>query len=941
MADKEAIEFSIEVDSPVKPDIKFWSVVGHEALSRPSFYELTVLTKKPRLDPKDILGKAFSVKVEFVGKDGTPHKRYFNGHAVRLVRGEKVGAYCEYHISLRSWFWLLTRRINSRIFQDDDIIQVIDKVMEDSPIKKIVKLNKDHINKEAHKPLRYCVQQTESDYTFISRLFENEGTYYWFDAHDPAGTMWLSDSSDAAHEPLPAIGTLPFVKDGVSTGEFNEIARWVTSNKLDTGKHASADYNHKKAHIKLGIAIDAAEDHELGDFEEFDYPPNYFSPEAAESVAKMRGDEIAARRNHHCVVTGWPDVAVGRQFTFPGAYDQHEQGDYLIASCTFVMSHSGYPDTNISAKTKGSSILKRLHSALNDDAITVQTLDAIEDIVETTPALRSGLRGSSSFLLTVLPAKQAYRPARVTPRVTMRGPQSAIVVGPAGEEIHVDEYGRVKVQFYWDRYGTNDEKSTAWVRVSQPWAGKGWGGYFVPRIGQEVIVDFLNGDPDSPVIIGRVYNSDNKIPFKSGTQSGFKTRSTPHGNASNYNEIMFEDRKGSEIVSIHAERNMSTSVEVDDSISVGHDQSVSVGNHQTIKVKFLRSVTVEDGDEKYEIKGTRNTKIKTDDNLDVIKHKKTTVGAGNETQVTGEHKLVVIGDNKISVSGLEQHAVGGKITQTSKTLEVGTVADTTISAGGKLGNFSTGAMSIATDATLGVFSKGDLNVGSGTANIGLSAPAGNIDLMAMKINSCATGPSKLYTNAAKTTFALGIYAKNVIALYQENFLGLQNKNALGITLENKIGLNLTNVTFKFENNMLSLEKQAIKSLATGAADGGGGGALSNLLAKITGEQVRFLGALGVSAGIHVAAIVGISDRLDEAQAEKDAAKDAEDHTVALARARKSMADLAAEASAVNRPELAARLKALSDNTTPSKTAVVIPLGAPKSVNIDDNTSINR
>ena len=230
--------FHIKSDSPINGDLMFWSIVGHEGLSRPSFYELTVLSKERQINPKDILGKAFNVGAYFMDAQNESHERHFQGHAVRIVRGGPVGSrYFQYHISLRSWFWLLTRRTNSRIYQEKTVLEVADAVFEDSPIKRFKKTNVDNVTGK-HNPRRYCVQHAESDYRFLSHLLEDEGIYYWFDGHDKAGTMYLSDSSDIAHAELPAQGTLRYTRDGLGNGRFNEIVRWVSADRLDTGHHA-------------------------------------------------------------------------------------------------------------------------------------------------------------------------------------------------------------------------------------------------------------------------------------------------------------------------------------------------------------------------------------------------------------------------------------------------------------------------------------------------------------------------------------------------------------------------------------------------------------------------------------------------------------------------------------------------------------------------------
>jgi type VI secretion system secreted protein VgrG len=821
------ITFDIKSDSPVNDDLLFWSIVGHETLSRPSFYELTVLSKNFHINTKDIIGKPFNVGVYFVDADNEAHERHFQGHAVNLVRVGQVGRYFQYHISLRSWFWLLTRRTNSRIYQDKSVLDVLDAVFEDSPIKRYKKTNVDNVI-GTHKPRRYCVQHAESDYQFLSRLLEDEGIYYWFDSHEKGGTMHISDSSDLAHDALPANKKLRYSKE--DDARFNEIVRWVSADRLDTGHHTGADNNFKTIRTKLVKTIDAAEEHDLSDFEMFESPGGFFNGEDAETKAKIRGDELAARRKRYWAVTGWPDVAAGSNFTFEGDPDGICDGDYLIASCTFVMTHSGYEGAHSKAKASSASILKVLHAALEDDAVNVQSLDTIEHIIETTPALRTGQLGASSFLLTVLPADQPYRPHRLTPSVIMPGPQSAIVVGAAGKEIDVDDFGRVKVQFHWDRYGTNDDKSTAWVRVSQPMAGKGWGGYFIPRIGQEVIVDFLNGDPDRPIITGRVYNSDQPIPYKSGTQSGFKTRSTPEGTPANYNEIMFEDKKGAEIVNIHAERNMSTSVEADDSTSVGHDQSISVKND--------RSVVTEGNEKREVVKDQRNT---------IHQHQHTTVTLCQYNHI-GDHQQNIVGP------GGQLNQVAGQVsTVVGQTMDVSVTgamtyksASWTIYSGPV--SWKAGSFILTANGKMDVTALSKLSITSSDAEF--TTLTNRIDSIGATYKLKATDFKFYGTNFNRTMQTandcilgkndnayIGISSETNLALARSTFIGASMATALSIDISNFIGVKLEN-SLAINVSATAGISAELSSLKTFTPGGGGSGAPGEPAAQLAGWGLR-------------------------------------------------------------------------------------------------------
>jgi type VI secretion system secreted protein VgrG len=347
-------------------------------------------------------------------------------------------------------------------------------------------------------------------------------------------------------------------------------------------------------------------------------------------------------------------------------------GNYLIGSCTFIVSHPGYE--GISVSQEKSSIGPILQHVIADDAVNSDTYAGLMDTIEKSAALRTGSLGNRAFLFTALPLDTPYFVPRLTPRVTMPGPQSAIVVGPEGEEIHADDFGRVKVHFHWDRYDKSNEKSTCWVRVSQPWAGKGWGGYFIPRIGQEVIVDFLNGDPDRPIIIGRVYNDDQPKPFDSHTQSGFRTRSTPKGSAANCNEFRFDDKKGSEQVYLHAEKNQDISVENDETHTVGHDRTKTIDHDETNHIKHDRTETV-DNNEKITIGVNRTEQVGSNETIAIGVDRKETVGA-NENITIGANRTIVVGASETATVALQRtHSVG-----INETITIGAAQEITIGA---------------------------------------------------------------------------------------------------------------------------------------------------------------------------------------------------------------------------------------------------------------------
>ncbi|AMM25106.1 type VI secretion system Vgr family protein [Variovorax sp. PAMC 28711] len=739
--------FHIRSDSPFAGDLMFWAVVGHEALSQPSAYELVVLSKNDQIGAKDILGRAFDVVIDFFDADGAKHERHCQGHAVRFMRAGKTGRYTEYRIVLRSWFWLLTKRVNSRIQQEKKVLDIMDAVFEDSPIRGVAKTEKRHVIGN-HVQRSYNLQHMESDFHFLSRLLEEEGIYYWFDAHEAPGTMFLSDASDIAHEKLPVIDTLRQATPGAQEARHNEITRWVSARSLQSGKYMARDSNFKAIGQKLEAARDTHDDNELADFEVFEFPGLFFTNGDGENVVKARGEEQTARRRRHWAVTRWADVAAGRAFKLADAADGVSDGEYLIASCDFVVTHSGYEGL-----TDAESSFQRLGRVLLDlvlaDPVHAGDADLVKDLIASEAGLSLPGRGMHTFLVTAMPVEMPFRPQRLTPRPTMPGPQSAIVVGPAGKETCMDDMGRVKVHFHWDRYDESNEKSSCWVRVSQPWAGKAWGGFFIPRIGQEVIVDFLNGDPDRPIIVGRMYNDDQPPPYTTATQSGFKTRSTPGGDTTTFNELRFEDQMGEEQIHMHAEKDLDVLVEKQETRKVGTDSYTKVGGEMQLCTGKKRTAD-----------------IGADDVLKVIGNRSISVGGNHGETVNGTTKFTSMGDWHSAAPNIE---VNGTVSYKLSSIAISAIATAAykidaatyaLSAPGitvtatKIEQKASGAQQITGGAALNL--NGKLVTVDASTKLTLQCGASTITLTPAGITMSAP---KIDISAAGTTTILGAIVK--------------------------------------------------------------------------------------------------------------------------------------------------------------------------------------
>jgi type VI secretion system secreted protein VgrG len=508
----------LDIETPLGPKaLQLLHLSATQHLSRLGEFRLQLKSKRPDIGPEKMLGQNVTMRIE-MSDPGQP--RYFNGyvtrwHGVREILDALVGenqakAYV-YEATVSPWLWFLTRRADSRIFSKMSALQIVKEVFE-----KTGGLASVEDRTTRSYPVReHCCQYRETDFNFVSRLMEAEGIYYFFTHDNGKHTLVLVDGN-AQHQPFRGeYATLRF--DHEDRPDAETLGRWTGDFEVQAGKVVLGDYNPRTPRNDLTSAAEGARTHPYAAFEFFEYPAEYDSAEDGQHYAQTRLDE---HRTQHQVFHGGGSV----------------RG--LQAGSVFDLER--HPVAEFNGKFL---------------AIGVR-IDA------TAPGDSSGEGAGSSFQAGVdaVPFRQQFRPARATPRPLIQGPQTATVVGPAGEEIYTDDpdhMGCVKVQFRWDRYGRADENSSCWIRVATPWAGNAYGAMAIPRIGQEVVVEFLEGDPDRPLITGSVYNAVNLPPYPlpaGMTRWGVKSRSSKGGGASNFNELSFEDRMGGEEVYLHAEK---------------------------------------------------------------------------------------------------------------------------------------------------------------------------------------------------------------------------------------------------------------------------------------------------------------------------------------------------------------------------------------------------
>jgi type VI secretion system secreted protein VgrG len=403
----------------------------------------------------------------------------------------------------------------------------------------------------------YLVQYRESAFNFVSRILEQEGIYYYFRHEDGKHTLVLADGY-GSHEAWPGYETVPYFPVGAQAREDDHIDAWRVTKQMVSDAYAANDFNFESPKANLLQTRSSPTGNDGETFKLYDYPGGFSNRDDGGQQVRVRLEE---KQGNAEVAEGDSNVrglASGFLFTLDGHPRDEQNREYLIVSTHYDFQVNAYESASW-----GPSRYRCLFEGTHSDV--------------------------------------QYRAPRTTRKPSVEGPQTATVVGPSGEEIWTDKYGRVKLQFHWDRYGESDEKSSCWVRVAQVWAGTNWGAMHIPRIGQEVIVDFLEGDPDRPIITGRVYNGSNMPPYGlpgNQTQSDIKSRSTKDGAAPNANEIRFEDRKGTEEFFIQAEKDLNSLVKNSETANVMGDRTRSVGGKDTLSVGKTRTTTVK-GDDSY------------------------------------------------------------------------------------------------------------------------------------------------------------------------------------------------------------------------------------------------------------------------------------------------------------------------------------------------------
>ena len=562
-------------------------LTGWEGVSRPFQFQLELLAEDDTIDFKAMIGQPALIEIA-LGNGGS---RRIHGLISRFAQGGSDRRLTVYHAELVPWPWLLTRRTDCRIFQNETVPDIVKKVFTG------LKLNDFELRLDGtYEPWVYCVQYRESDFSFVSRLLEEEGIFYFFE-HGPSMHKLVLADAPGRNPPCPDQPTAIFDPGADRHENTDAVRAWTAEHTLQPGAYSLCDFNFLDPGTSLLVSANSTVP-EGGDrrLEIYDYPGAYATlgseqagklnlGEARLKLRRQEGDQLAVQ------VRGESDCRAflpGHRFDLEG----HPRAD-------FAQSY----------------LLTEVRHELTQEAV-FESAGAAE-------------RWTSKYenRFVCMPHAVPFRPARLTPKPRVPGPQTAFVVGPKGEEIHVDQHGRVMVQFHWDRLSQADETSSCWIRVAQPWAGKQWGGLFIPRIGHEVVVEFLEGDPDRPLITGGVYNSAAMPPYDlpaNATMSALKSLSSKGGGG--FNEIRFEDKKGAEQLFVRAER--------DEDLRVGNDAREWIGNDRHLYVKK---------DQIEQVDNNRQEKV----GADHIEE----IGKDRHRKVVGKEAIEIGGSRSVKVKG--------------------------------------------------------------------------------------------------------------------------------------------------------------------------------------------------------------------------------------------------------------------------------------------------
>lgn len=730
------------------PDFLVLGMTGHEHLGQMFEYTvelagaLDMLNQPKPVNLQKLLGTRATVTM-----DVADDPRYFDGYVTRAARGQKRGRYVTYTLTLQPWLWFATRTKNSRVFQDQSVKDIVTAVLKPYSGDSDWRL----VSASVYPKLDYCVQHNETDFAFVSRLLEEVGIYYFFEHKKGTHTMVLIDSM-AKHKSRDDSSAIVWSNSMESSAS---MVGWHVQQEARSVKTTLTEYDYLAPTTKIkgekkaddpptpkggliGSLLGAAGGGGwtvLGDGEWYEHPAlvvqNGAKPDAqpaasaATQRAQVRMEELFSLYTTGAGTTNARDLGTGMTFKLDQSSTDEDNQNYLMVGGVYRLDFAD-------------------HEAITD--------------------LKTGRKhdGYTCEVLATSMSAPNYRSPRTTPKPVIAGPQTAIVVGASGNEIETDKHGRIKIQFYWDRLGKGDQTSSCWVRVAQPWAGKGFGMFSLPRVGHEVVVQFIDGDPDRPLVTGSVYNNDNMVAWKMpdhSTLTGLKTQSSKGGSKDTANELRFEDKKDSEYIWFHAQKDFFR--------TIVHDAFDYVGNNETVKVELTRKEVI--GENWF---------------MDITKDVMHNMGKDLHVKVAGDifytgaatYQLKLDKDMSVKAGGDLGFDIGGK-TQLKSQADIALESSTgKLSLKAGTGDLMAEGMTIKIKGATTVAIEGGVSVSlkAGGASVSLGPAGVTIDGPLVKINSGGSGSAAGSALSASPTAPTDAKTEDTISAskkddYKKNF----------------------------------------------------------------------------------------------------------------------------------------------------------------------------
>jgi type VI secretion system secreted protein VgrG len=587
------------------------SLDGAEGISRLFEYQLELLaTVDTEIDPKSIVGTKVAIAVALSDVQGS---RWINGIVASFEQRAGDTEFNVYRARIVPSMWQLTLSSNCRVFQQKTVLDIAKAVFSEYG------LSVSDQTSETYKPLDYCTQYSESDFNFVQRILEESGIFYWFEHSDQDNKILLGDGR-TAYQDCPLSASFPYAlnEKGREGAYGARVTDFTSAATMVSGKHSTAEYN-----FRTYTRLDIPDKNSVSPFGENGYS-EYLYPAGEEGYLKDADTQLSTQME-----TLFLGTRTGAADALAEVFRGEANARSLCAGYTF-------------------SLTGHLRDGWNRKYLLTEVIHHADQVP---PYRTSNTQKKAEFNnnFTAISSDLIFKPPLTIEKPRIFGPQTAVVVAPAGEEMYIDKYGRVNVQFFWDKLRKANTVDSTWVRVAQQWAGNGWGSYFWPRLKDEVVVQFLNGDPDNPIVTGSVYNGVNLPKYQlpgNSTRSGLYTRSSKGGSASNANEIRFEDKTGSEEIFINAEKDLTLHVE--------HDWHTQIDNEQHTTVTKDRYEEV-DGDTHLTVKGKQFESVAGDTHLNI--------SGKHIVQVGGDHSETVSGDRKESIGGNQHNSVGSNLNE--------------------------------------------------------------------------------------------------------------------------------------------------------------------------------------------------------------------------------------------------------------------------------------